>query len=225
MAIAALAALLIAGIIALLVFRRRRGRPRASEQEPAPEAADLPPVLPVVVAPEPSAADPTVRPAIELDFSVTRAGIEGEQLAVAFEISLRNGGEARADDIRVHVELRTVGARAEPPVAGPVAAIERPMVAPFALEPGAEAQFSATAVLPVARIDRLMLQGRPMCAPIVALTASYRWPGGGKAELGVDYLLGIGRPGNPRLSPIWLDEPPRLHERIGMRVHGEVRKR
>lgn len=211
--------MLAAAGIAAVARRRRRVRAETPAEAPVPPAI-APAVAPVAAAPETS-----VRPALELDFSVARAGIEGDRLAVHFEIAIRNGGEALAEDVRLHVELRTLSARPESPAAGALSAIERPMVAPFALAPGAEAQFAATAVLPVARIERLTLAGRPLCVPLITLSASYRWRGGGLAELGVDYLLGIARPGNPRLGPIWLDVPPRLHDHIGMRVHGEVRKR
>lgn len=218
-----LATLVVAGAVAVavalaalaLLFFRRRARP----PEPEPPAVATPQAPGSVATPAPG-----IRPAIELDFSIARAGIEGAQLAVAFEITVRNGGQTTAEDIRLHVDLRTASARPEPP-STIAASIEHPMVTPFALEPDAEAQFTATTVLPVARIHRLTLGGRPLCVPLIALSASYRWAGGGKAELGVDYLLGIDQPGNSRLGPIWLDVPQRLYDRIGMRVHGEVRKR
>lgn len=215
------AGLAIAGL-AGVVYRRRRAAPDAPE--PVALQTAVAEVAPPVAEPVAAAPETFLRPRLELDFSVARAGIDGDQLAVHFEIEVRNGGEVPAEDVRLHVELRTASAGLAPPVAGPVPAITRPMVAPFVLAPGAEAQFAATAVLPVARIHRLTLAGRPLCVPLILLSASYRWPGGGKAELGVDYLLGIDQPGNPRLGPIWLDLPPRLYDRIGMRVHGEVRK-
>lgn len=221
MMVAALATAL--GGVAAFVMLARRRRARTTEPEPliAPE------ILPAALEPE-SESEPElgagIRPALELDFAIARAGLDGEQLAAEFEIQIRNSGEARAHDVRLHVELRTANAQVELPAASTVT-IDRPMVAPFVLEPGAEAQFTATVVLPAARIDRLMLAGRPMCVPLIVVSASYRWVGGGKAELGVDYLLGVAQPGNPRLGPIWLDVPPKMHDRIGMRLHGDVRKR
>lgn len=181
----------------------------------AAEATD--PLMPV-----PSGA----RPAITLDLTIQQAGIDGDMLCVGFEIALHNEGEVAATDLRLHVELRTEDARAQLPTADrPADPIDRPMAEPIALAPGADVVLAAKAVLPVAQINRLMLQGRPMCVPVVVLSARYRWAGGGKAELGVDYLIGINRPGNPRLGPFWLDVPPRLYDRIGMRLHGAVRKR
>lgn len=181
----------------------------------AAEATD--PLMPV-----PSGA----RPAITLDLTIQQAGIDGDMLCVGFEIALHNEGEVAATDLRLHVELRTEDARAQLPTADrPADPIDRPMAEPIALAPGADVVLAAKAVLPVAQINRLMLQGRPMCVPVVVLSARYRWAGGGKAELGVDYLIGIDRPGNPRLGPFWLDVPPRLYDRIGMRLHGAVRKR
>lgn len=181
----------------------------------AAEATD--PLMPV-----PSGA----RPAIALDLTIQQAGIDGDMLCVGFEIALHNEGEVAATDLRLHVELRTEDARAQLPTADrPADPIDRPMAEPIALAPGADVVLAAKAVLPVAQINRLMLQGRPMCVPVVVLSARYRWAGGGKAELGVDYLIGIDRPGNPRLGPFWLDVPPRLYDRIGMRLHGAVRKR
>lgn len=181
----------------------------------AAEATD--PLMPV-----PSGA----RPAITLDLTIQQAGIDGDMLCVGFEIALHNEGEVAATDLRLHVELRTEDARAQLPTADrPADPIDRPMAEPIALAPGADVVLAAKAVLPVAQINRLMLQGRPMCVPVLVLSARYRWAGGGKAELGVDYLIGIDRPGNPRLGPFWLDVPPRLYDRIGMRLHGAVRKR
>lgn len=180
-----------------------------------------------VKAPDPLMPVPSgARPAITLDLTIQQAGIDGDMLCVGFEIALHNEGDVAATDIRLRVELRTEDARAQlPSVDRPAEPIDRPMAEPFALDPGADVVLAAKAVLPVAQINRLMLQGRPMCVPVVALSASYRWAGGGKAELGVDYLIGINRPGNPRLGPFWLDVPPRRYDRIGMRLHGDVRKR
>lgn len=206
------------------VFFGRRWR--KIEPELAPAAPIATAALPVEAAaplmPVPSVA----RPAITVDLTIEHAEIDRDMLCVGFEIALHNEGEVAATDIRLHVELRTEDARAQLPTADrPAEPIDQPMANPFALDPDANIVLAAKAVLAVAKINRLMLQGRPMCVPVVVLSASYRWAGGGKAELGVDYLIGIDRPGNPRLGPIWLDVPPRLYDRIGMRLHGDVRKR
>lgn len=212
-------------------WRRRAGRGDAAETPPiviatnvVPAAAEEP--APVAAQAPPSVAAPGARPVISVDFTIQRAGIDGETLSAAFAVVIRNSGDATATDVRLHVDLRTAGSAPRLPAAtDPIAPIDAPIVTPFALDPGGALEFAATAVLPVARVERLALHGRPLCVPVVALTASYRCDGDGAAALGVDYLIGIERPGNPRLAPFWLDVPPRLHDRIGMRVHGELRKR
>lgn len=218
---AAVIGLGVVGALVLFGRRRRKIEPDTASTAPVPTA------MATVEASEPPLAAPSgARPAITLDLTIQQAGIDGDQLCVAFEIALHNEGEVAATDLRLHVELRTEDARAQLPTDDrPAQPIDQPMAKPFALDPDASIVLAAKAVLPVAQINRLMLQGRPMCVPVVALSASYRWAGGGKAELGVDYLIGINRPGNPRLGPFWLDVPPRRYDRIGMRLHGAVRKR
>lgn len=162
---------------------------------------------------------------LEVDFIVQRAGLRGDDAAVEFAIAMRNKGETTAHDVSLQVRLTTAG----PDQGAELAAlhklpIDQPILAPFALAPGADAEFAATAILPVSQIHRLALGGRPMFVPIIVMAARYRWEGGGVAELGVDYLLGIERPGHVRLEPIWLDGAPQMLEGIGMRLHGPVRK-
>lgn len=235
---------LIGGGIALIVlavagigWQRRRRRlaeegaaaPMAAAGDPAP-AAPVPDAMPVgeAAAPLRPPATPAtgVRPAVELDFVVERAGIREGNAAVDFAIAIRNTGQATARDVSIQVRLTTAGSGQDAVLAALHAQpIDRPMVAPFALDPGGDAEFTATAILPVDRINRLSMAGRPMFAPIVVLAASYRWDGGGTAELGVDYLLGVERPGQAMLAPLWLDGAPEMVGGIGMRLHGPVRKR
>lgn len=215
--------------------RRRRRSIDEAEIAPAIAASDLASLPPTPTAPPsgeeheaPTAVTPApaIRPAVELDFIVQRAGIRDGHAAVEFGIAIRNTGQATARAVSIQVRLTTAGPGQDAALAALHAQpIDRPMVAPFALEPGADAEFSATAVLPAEQINRLSMAGRPMFVPVIVLAASYRWEGGGVAELGVDYLLGVERPGQARLAPLWLDGMPEMVSGIGMRLHGPVRKR
>ncbi len=229
---------LIGGGVALVMLvaaaigwqRRRRRSIDEAEVAPTIAASDPAPLPPTPTAEHEALAPvtpaPTIRPAVELDFIVQRAGIRDGHAAVEFGIAIRNTGQATARAVRIQVRLTTAGPGQDAALAALHAQpIDRPMVAPFALEPGADAEFSATAVLPADQINRLSMAGRPMFVPVIVLAASYRWDGGGVAELGVDYLLGVERPGQARLAPLWLDGMPEMVGGIGMRLHGPVRKR
>ena len=172
------------------------------------------------------AAPPGQRPWLEFDFQPRRAGTNLMSAAIDFELIVRNIGRVPACDVRVQVSLLNASAQQDARLRTIFETpIEKPAIAPFALDPAAEAAFSAMAMLPLQTIEPIMLSDRPMFAPLVAINAVYDWGEGAIGQAAVAMLLGIdkssegGEAEAGKMAPIWLDRGPRMFTGIAQRPY------
>ncbi|MFT3978181.1 MAG: hypothetical protein QM688_13890 [Sphingomonas bacterium] len=234
-----LVVLLVAGLV---LWRRRKAiavddadiaRPIAAAPEPArlpvepvaasepvaPSAAPEPPQFLERTAPNERAWIDFVQPAVH------RAGLNIVTATADVSLVVRNEGKVPARGIRVAIRLTSAQAGQDAVLDALFAEpVERPAVPPFDLGPGEERKVRAIATLPRDAIVALSAAGREMFVPVVALNALYD-AGGARGQTTAAFAVGIERPDGVKLGPLWLDEPPRMHDAIGIRAHGTTVKR
>ena len=224
------AALLIAGI-AFFVRRRRRAAEEAYYEEPAYEA-------PVQAAPEPAfapamaaaaAEEVTVaddadvealaagsapepgRPWLEFLMRPVRAGVDGDDATVEFELTVGNTGTARATDVRVSTWMVAAGEGTD---------MERSLIEPpadaslaeMSIEPGDGARVDGAISLP-----REGLRGPVL--PVVVADARYRLPDGSEGRTHASFAVGL--PSGDGLEPFAVDLPTGMQDNVEARLHGE----
>ncbi|MGY4396944.1 outer membrane biosynthesis protein TonB [Sphingomonas sp. UYAg733] len=196
-----------------------------SGETPAPPEAAVPPpafLRPAPATPASVAIGPRAR--IELTLRPIRAGTNLTSAAVDYEIDVRNSGEAAARGIRLDIRLLSASADQDAILEGLFAApIDKPPVAPFDLEPGANVSLGGMAMLPDDAISVLTVQGKTFYVPVMAINALYHWaPGeahGGSGQTATAFVIGIDRGPDAKMAPFRLDTGPRMREGVGQRPH------
>jgi hypothetical protein len=219
--------LLVAVALVARVVRRRRRRgdpvPDTAELAAAPEPAPEPALStePPVVAATPA---PAARAWLAIEVRPRRAGVNLLTATLDTQVAVRNDGDAPAQDVRVALHLLSARAGQEAELVQAFEAAARPIMAPFALEPGEERILSAIATLPRGDIAVLTAGDRPMFVPLAAVSVRYR---SGEVE-GVTagaFAIGIEREGAAKLAPFRLDQPSQMHDRVGVRPHAPAIRR
>lgn len=226
---------LIALIAAFVIWRRRGGEAKEDEVAVTPVAPvpSEPAVPPIAPTPVPDAPQFLERPAPSerawLDLAapeVHRAGINLVTATADVALLVRNEGNAVARDVRLAIRLTSAqpgqDAVLDALFAEPV---ERPIVPPFDLAPGEERGVRGIATLPREAIVALTAAGRPMFVPVVALNLLYDAGAGTPGQTTAAFAVGVERPDGGKLGPLWLDEPARMHDAIGIRAHGTTVKK
>lgn len=151
-----------------------------------------------------------------------RAGTNLTSATVDFELAIRNIGSVVANDVRVMVQLLTANPHQNVQLQTVFdRPTDQPIMAPFALDPGDTARINAVGTLAFEKINRLELEGRPMFVPIMAVRAVYNWADnrGDRGSTANAYILGVGREGQGKMQPLWLDVGHRMVDRITYRLH------
>ena len=144
-----------------------------------------------------------------------RVGLNMLSATVEAEITVRNTGATPIG--RVAVDLRLLSAHAGLDAELIQLAHQpqgRPVAPPFALAPGESRTVRGVSALPRDAIHVIDAAGRPMFVPILAAAAHTDW---GVARC--TYAIGLERVDSAKLSPIWLDQPGRMHDRVAARPH------
>lgn len=212
----ALLGIAAAGLAWLLLARRRAAAP-AGEQDRAADAAPAVPARPTA---------PAERPQLDLAFRPRRAGLNLVSAAVDYELTIHNSGAAPARAVRVALQLFTAGERHDAEVRQFLdEPVDSPVVAPFDLAPGETKSVRAMALLPKAAVNVVTVKGRPMFVPMVAINALYEWGEGRDGQTASSHVVGIARPGAPKMQPFWLDAPPRMYDGVGEHAHAIALRR
>lgn len=210
---------------------RRREEPSTDEDMPA-VVEDVPPPPPVATPPTPPrpvapplppepVADPAARPPgglvtsslrPELVFELTpvRAGIDTLRASLDFTLAVGNAGRSAAQDL--HIETWLLAADRDPR-----AVIERllarepgePMLAPFALPPGAAIDLSGQTVTPREGLATITAGERRLFVPMLVVRALWQDGRGGRDGSGAAFMVGVPREGQDRLAPLPLDRGAR----------------
>lgn len=134
--------------------------------------------------------------------------LTADQLAVAFTLDLVNRGPVAATGLMVRIALGQGSAMPEAVLArffdGAGGSVLRD---DMRLAPGAGERLSSDVMLPRAMIEPLMIGGRPMLVPVMALDVTYHWYGPGEAfgQYAGSFVLGREQGEGARLAPLPLD--------------------
>ncbi len=232
--------LLVLAAVGWFLWRRRSDRlqalpapaeemPRSPEPVvPAPETAEAvqaAPPAPAAVVTRPSApadapqfldrAAHAPAASIALDVPVvSRAGLNMVTATADVTVVVRNTSDVVARGVLVDVRLTSAQPGQDAAIAALFAAPGRPAAPPFDLAPGETKRVRALATVPRDSLTVLQAGGRPMFVPVVAIRAVHA--GGQTTSV---HALGIERPGQAKLGPIWLDQPSRMFDTVGVRPH------
>lgn len=223
-----IAVLLVLAGLAFFLRRRRPTEPLPAEPLPATPLPATPAPSRRAPAPEPApaVADPSpTRARLSITQRPIRAGLNMLSATTESEILVANTGGAPAEGVRVDVRLLAAHPGLEADLAELRAApIGRPAVPPFTLAPGEERRFTAVAALPRDAIRPLAAGGRPMFVPIVSVNLLYQ-TAGQPAQTAQAFAVGIERVDSPKLAPLWLDAPARMHDHVAARPQGAAVER
>ena len=212
-----LAALLIGGGGAYYFFRVRPRAVAAADvsefevSEPDPRPAPPPPSGGAVVS-------AGLRPWLELEFQPERTIVDDNQVAIDFVVVLYNSGSAPARDVTVEPGLFNASREQDRQLAAffanPRGGGERvPLVAPLQ-----RVVIRSSVSLPLAQVQPLLADGRPLLVPLTALNAVYRWGSNGQGQTSASYLVGKETTGD-KLAPFRLDLGPRVFRGLAAREH------
>ncbi len=197
------------------------------EPEPAPaiqEAIPEAPRPPSFLRPPPAPVPTGPRARIELALRTRRAGTNLTSAAVDYEIDVRNTGDAAARAIRLDIRLLSASADQDAVLAALFAApIDRPPVAPFDLDPGADISLGGMAMIPKESLSILTVQDKAFFVPVMSVNALYHWePGeahGGNGQTATAFVIGIDRGEDAKMGPFRADTGPRMFDGVSQRPH------
>jgi len=218
-------AVLLIAAIALFARRRRRTDAYVYEEPLAAEplVAREPEVVaaPVFVAEAPAGAAALAasapvagEPLLEFQMRPVRAGVEGEEARVEFELTVANQGTAAARDVRISTWMFPAGRESEMERM----LIERPAEAsqPVTIGAGDDRRIERTVALPTAGLDT------DAVLPVVVADARYRLPDGSEGHASASFAVGV--PDGEEMYHFAVDEPTGLHEGVEARQLGELER-
>ncbi len=227
------AGLAVAGLIALVLGRRRRSDSTGGVSEPAdvPVAATIPPmpvavpVPPVPSSPPPAPVAPAPLPprALEFQLAPLRVGVQGEQALLDFDLSVGNATDIPCEEVRIATLLLTANARQDEQIAAFLADDSAAALDPFPVAAGERRRLEATMSLPRDALTIVTANERPFFVPVMAIDARYRWADGRESRTSAAFVVGPALP-NGKLSPVFVDRGDRMVDGLEARLHGEVRR-
>ena len=167
--------------------------------------------------PAAAAAAEAGRPWLDLALRPVRAGVEGADARVEFELAVENEGNAAAEDVRVSAWMFPAGAAQESESERMlIEGAAEPALPPTTIEAGAGKKIEAAVELSTAEVagDSVL--------PVVVAEARYRLPDGSEGRTAVRFAVGV--PDGEELAYFATDNPSGLHEGVVARPLGEVEK-
>nr|MDQ3075304.1 hypothetical protein [Pseudomonadota bacterium] len=200
-------------------------RPLPRGASPVPPPASAPAATPAPAPGPPAQPIPGgivasgLKPRIEFDLVPVRAETDAaEGAALTFEIIIVNAGGAPARDVLIEAQLINAGPRVDADVgrffSQPAAGGERVAMIP----PMGRATISTRLAVPGASLAPLVVEGRKLLVPVVAINAMYRWNGTEVRESS-SFLVGRGEPDQGKLAPFRLDRGARSWSGLAARLH------
>ena len=210
----------------------RVASPAAQPRSPFPTSTPPLPPQPAVSASPPSAAPPPtpepvsggivasrLKPTIEFELVPISAETDNaEGAALTVDIIVINRGSAPARDVLVEAQMINAGPGVDAEVGRyflqPAGAGERIPVIP----PMASAAIKVRLEVPGGQISPLMVEGRKLLVPLVAINAFYRWSGGELTDSS-SFLVGRGDAEGGKMAPFRLDQGARSWTGLAARLH------
>lgn len=195
-----------AGVSELVAPEPAPARPRPA---PPPARGSAPAAKPVGLV------TTSLPPALELQFAPARLVFAADSATIEFDLVVVNSGSGPARDLIMEVAMVNAGPDQDQLLAGffdrPPAGTDNPVAVP----PLKQVPFRSAVTMPRAQLRELLVGGRTVFVPIVALKARYRW-GGGDEQLSSSFLVGRKTKGD-KLAPFTLDQWPRTFSGLGAR--------
>jgi MYXO-CTERM domain-containing protein len=212
--IAAGAAALLAAMLALFAWRRRRVPDEAPrevyEERTVFEEPPAPIAEPLVAAPAAFAAAETVgEPQIEFEMRPVRAGVGDEDARVDFELAVANRGTAPARDVRVTAWMLGDGSPHE-------SEMENALIERVDIEAGEDANVEASVGFPRAGLSEDAI------LPVVVTEARYRLPDGSEGRTTASYAVGV--PDGDEMIYFDVENPSGLHGGVVAREVDELER-
>lgn len=210
------------GLALLLGAAFVRSRRRAAVATPAPFAARAP--QPARPAPPPAPAQPVPadepgRPWLEMEFTPARMVASDADVAVHYELAIRNRGDQAAGHLRIEARMfnaSTAQAReidaffAEP-------ARSRGVANSVLVPAGQTIRLVNRVSMPRDQVREISIGGRPLFIPTVAVTLAYAWGEIGEGQTSKSWLVGIEAQDAEKMGPFRLDLGPRVYRSVGGR--------
>lgn len=234
--------LLIAGLAAYVLMRRRKAAQEAFEVEPvatpsAPPAPATPPPppppapepQPEPVAPSPAAID-TDRPWIDMQLEITQARLSLLGVTIAYSLILHNRGERPAQDVLVRGVVGNAGPQQQAVLdAFFTGQTGMPLHSAVAIAPGETQRLSGELRLSPEEIAPVQMGERSLLIPIAAFDAAYRWGADeaadpqGHGRTARAFIVGQDQePPADRLAPLRVDQGFRQYRRPAARAAAEL---
>lgn len=179
---------------------------------PAPVPAEAASVLPE--SPAPAAQEVSARARLDIAFKPKRAGTNLLSAAVEYQIVVTNAGDAPARLVTTDVRILTAGADQDAILQRLFAApIEKPIIAPFEVQPGETATLDGMALMPKEILNVMTVGDRTLFVPVLAINLRYEWEGG-SGQTATSYVIGINRGEGAKLAPFRLDGASRMRDDV-----------
>lgn len=160
-----------------------------------------------------------LKPRIEFELVPIRAETDADgNAAVTFDVIVHNRGSAPARDVLVEAQLINAGPRVDEDVGRffmqPAGTGERvPNIPPMG-----RVSIRSRLAIAGATFAPLVVEGRSLLVPLVAINAFYRWSGGELANSS-SFLVGRGEGEEGKLAPFRLDRGARSWSGLAARLH------
>jgi hypothetical protein len=194
--------------------------PVAPPQAPPPQTPPPPTPSPAEEAAPPTPPPPltapqvSTRPRLDIELKPKRAGTNLLSAAVEYQILVTNAGDAPARMVMTDVRILTAGAEQDAILQALFASsIEKPVTAPFEVQPGETATLDGMAMMPKEALNVMTVEGRTLFVPILSINLLYAWEGG-SGQTAASYVIGIDRGAGAKLAPFRLDGASRMRDDI-----------
>jgi len=195
--------------------------PRSASPTPAPTPRAVPRPIPVPpAAPIPDGIFASrLKPQIEFELVPIRAETDAaEGAALTFDIIVINRGSAPARDVLIEAQLINAGPQVDAEVGRffmrPGGDSERVPV----IQPMGRFAINARIEVPGEDLSPLVVEGRKLLVPLIAINALYRWSGG-ELKDSSSFLVGRGEANEGKLAPFRLDRGARSWSGLAARLH------
>ena len=196
-------------------------RPASPAPAPAPAPQPAPPAAPI---PDGIIAS-RLKPELAFELVPIRAETDAaESAALTFDLIIVNRGSAPARDVLVEAQIINAGPEVDAEVMRffnrPAGTGQRlPMIAPMA-----RVSLRSRVAVAAADLAPLVVEGRKLFVPVVAINAMYRWSGG-ELKDSSSFLVGRGNADDGKMAPFRLDLGARGWSDVAARVHSTGFKR
>lgn len=173
--------------------------------------------IPIARAAAPEMGEPST---LVFELITRRAGTNLTGAAVDYAVRLRNDGDQPAQGVRLELKMLSASVQQDAQLRAIFARpVEKPVVAPFDLPPGADMEVTGMALAPLGSMNALTMEGRPYFVPVLAMQARYSLEGvDDERQATAAFMIGIER-GGAKMAPFALDGGPRMFKDVGQRRH------